>query len=155
MNFELQAIGLIHTPYTLEKGNAPFQSSLKESSDCSIEIFPEHTERLEDLDSFRYMYVLYWLDKARKPVKTKVSPPWVKDKTIGLFASRSPNRINPIGLSVLRIDHIQKNRIVTSNIDAFDKTPVIDIKPYIKDIDVKIDANNGWIDHSERKISRS
>ena len=155
MSFEVRAIGRIHSPYTFEKGNAPFQSGLKESKKCSIEIFPEHTDRLEDLDSFRYIYVLYWLDHAKKPVKTKVSPPWVKDKTIGLFASRSPNRINPIGLSVIKIDQIQKNRIFTSNIDAFDKTPVIDIKPYIKDIDMKTDANNGWLDQADRKMSKS
>jgi len=56
---------------------------------------------------------------------------WAGDKTVGVFASRSPVRPNPIGLSPVRIHRIVGNEIITSGLDVFDGTPVIDIKPYI------------------------
>ena len=66
-----------------------------------------------------------------------------------MFASRSPNRPNPIGLSVVKILRIEKNIIAISGIDAFDNTPLLDIKPYIKNLDSKEDANFGWVNNTE------
>ncbi len=75
-----------------------------------------------------------------------VSPPWAGGVNVGVFASRSPDRPNHIGLSIVHIKRIINNEILTSGLDAFDGTPVLDIKPYIKDLDVKSDANYGWIE---------
>ena len=74
-----------------------------------------------------------------------VSPPWANGLRVGLFASRSPLRPNPIGLSVVRVKGIENNRVYTSGLDVFDGTPLLDIKPYINDLDSKCDANNGWV----------
>ncbi|MDY6794065.1 MAG: TrmO family methyltransferase [Actinomycetota bacterium] len=63
-----------------------------------------------------------------------------------MYASRSPVRPNRIGLSVVRLKSIVDNEILTSGLDVFDGTPVLDIKPYIKDLDTKTDANYGWIE---------
>jgi len=63
---------------------------------------------------------------------------------VGLFASRSPNRPNPIGISVVKIKRISGNILYISGIDAFDNTPVLDIKPYFDQLDAKTDANTGW-----------
>jgi len=65
---------------------------------------------------------------------------------IGLFASRSPQRPNPIGLSIVRVKEINGNEITISGIDAYNGTPLLDIKPYIQFLDSKEDANNGWFD---------
>ena len=70
---------------------------------------------------------------------------------MGLFASRSPVRPNPIGLSVVRIKKIVGSVVYTSGLDVFDKTPLLDIKPYIKDLDTKLDANYGWLDEPEER----
>ena len=80
-----------------------------------------------------------------------VSPSWAGGVKVGVFASRSPVRPNHIGISIVRIKSIKKNEILTSGLDAFDGTPVLDIKPYIKDLDVKSDANYGWIEEMEGK----
>jgi tRNA-Thr(GGU) m(6)t(6)A37 methyltransferase TsaA len=64
---------------------------------------------------------------------------------VGVFASRSPTRPNPIGLSVVRIKRIEGNVIHVSGLDVFDGTPLLDIKPYIDELDVKKDANLGWV----------
>jgi len=78
-----------------------------------------------------------------------VSPPWTPDTKVGLFASRSPARPNPIGISIVRVKKITGNEIITSGLDVFDNTPLLDIKPYIKDLDSKNDANYGWLDDLE------
>ena len=74
-----------------------------------------------------------------------VSPPWTGGARVGVFASRSPVRPNSIGLSIVRIKKIIDNKVFTSGLDVFDGTPLLDIKPYIKDLDSKSDANYGWI----------
>jgi tRNA-Thr(GGU) m(6)t(6)A37 methyltransferase TsaA len=76
---------------------------------------------------------------------TTLRPPWAPQMEIGVFASRSPNRPNPIGISVVKIKRIVKNIIYISGIDAFDGSPVLDIKPYLNILDVKPDANFGWV----------
>jgi len=75
-----------------------------------------------------------------------VIPPWANRIQVGLFASRTPLRPNPIGLSIVQLREIRSNRIYTSNLDVFDGTPLLDIKPYIRDLDSKTEANCGWID---------
>ena len=104
---------------------------------------------LKELDSFTYIYVIYYIDRLTASPKMEVSPPWAAGHRVGLFASRSPVRPNPIGLSVVRIKEIIGNRVYTSGLDVFDGTPLLDIKPYIKDLDSKEDANNGWVDSAD------
>lgn len=115
-------------------------------------IYPEYVEGLYRLESFNYIYVLYFLDrvKDREP-SMMVFPPWANGKKVGLFASRSPIRPNPIGISVVKLKEINGNVIHISSLDAFDGTPILDIKPYIRDLDTKNDANYGWVEELEDK----
>ena len=146
--FVFRPIGVIHTPYTDAAPYQPVDSGDEAESDLFyIEIHPEFTKGLYLLDSFRYIYVIYHLNRVDREISMTVKPPWAGGVRVGLFSSRSPARPNPIGLSVVRINKIEKNRIYTSGLDAFDGTPVLDIKPYIKDLDSKEDANYGWVDY--------
>ncbi len=145
INFKLKPIGILKTPY--EK-KAPPQPDSKTNGDFRIIIYHEYLEGLYKLEEFKYIYILYFLNRSKKEFPLKVNPPW-SDNKVGLFASRSPNRINPIGLSVVEILKIEKNIIYTSPMDAFNNTPLLDIKPYIKLLDVKEDANNGWLEKGE------
>jgi len=63
-----------------------------------------------------------------------------------MFATRTPNRINPIGLTVAKIKRIEGHRIYTHGLDILNGTPLLDIKPYIRDFDMKDDSNLGWIE---------
>jgi len=147
MKFSIKQIGVIHTPY---KDNAPNQSDEKIKGAFAIEVLPEYEPALMSLEKFSYIYVLYYLNRIDRDYQNIISPPWAGGKTsVGLFASRSPNRPNPIGLSVVKILKIEKNIITISGIDAFDNTPLIDIKPYIKNLDSKEDANLGWVNLTE------
>jgi len=137
-------IGVIHTPYT---DTAPYQPISDDEGEFFIEVYSEYSKGLSELDSFRYIYLIYYIHKLTQKVTMKVSPAWAAGLKIGLFASRSPLRPNPIGLSIVKIEKIDKNKIFTSGIDVFDGTPLLDIKPYVKDLDSKCDADYGWIDH--------
>ena len=136
-------IGVIHTPYT---DWAPYQSVEREEGIGRFKVVIEEKYRdaLKDLDRFRYIILLFYLDRAKGAEKMSVSPPWAKGRQVGLFASRTPNRPNAIGLSVVRLVKIEGNVIYTWPIDALDGTPLLDIKPYIRDLDSKPDADYGW-----------
>ncbi|MDA3902953.1 MAG: tRNA (N6-threonylcarbamoyladenosine(37)-N6)-methyltransferase TrmO [Desulfuromusa sp.] len=141
-DFILHQIGVIKTPYI---DSAPYQPVDTDDLEFFLELKSEYTAGLRELDSFTYIYVLYFIDRLCTAPKMQVSPPWAAGKQVGLFASRSPVRPNPIGLSVVRIKKIVGNRVYTSGLDVFDDTPLLDIKPYINDLDSKCDANNGWV----------
>jgi len=135
-------IGTIHTPYG---ETAPFTNFEEAEGEFWVEVDDRYREALYLLDKFRYVYLVFFLDRGREP-KLKVQPPRGKGITVGLFASRSPNRFNPIGLTIARILRIEGGRIYTSGLDILDRTPLLDLKPYIRDFDCKEDANMGWIE---------
>ena len=100
-----------------------------------IEIFEEYQQALKTLDLFEYIIVLYHFDQVGK-WESFVSPPAANHvHTFGLFSTRSPKRPNPIGFAVLKVDKIESGVLWVSGLDAFDGTPVLDIKPYLPTID--------------------
>ncbi|MHA1757758.1 MAG: tRNA (N6-threonylcarbamoyladenosine(37)-N6)-methyltransferase TrmO [Promethearchaeota archaeon] len=141
--FKFKKIGTIHTPYD---NRAPYQPIENDKADFYIDINPKYMDGLYKLEKFRYIYVIYYIHRPKKEFQNIISPPWTSGEKVGVFASRSPIRPNLIGLSVVRLKKIINNRIFTSGLDVFNGTPLIDIKPYIKDLDTKKDANYGWIE---------
>ncbi|MBN2534721.1 MAG: tRNA (N6-threonylcarbamoyladenosine(37)-N6)-methyltransferase TrmO [Spirochaetales bacterium] len=146
MYIKLKQIGSIKTPYT---DHAPYQPVDDEKDNFRIIVNNEYFEGLLHLEDFIYIYVIYYIDRLKKEISMHVSPPWTNREMVGIFASRAPNRPNSIGISIVKIKKIIKNEIVISGIDVFNDTPLLDIKPYIKELDSKKDANYGWIDGLE------
>jgi len=143
-----QPIGTIHTPYIDE---APYQPLKDDKGEFYIVLQETLTPALESLNRFKYIYIIYYINKLSKTPNLKINPPWIKNIQIGLFASRAPNRPNPIGLSIVQLKKIEKNIIYTSGLDVFDNTPLLDIKPYIQELDAKLDANNGWLNFENKE----
>jgi tRNA-Thr(GGU) m(6)t(6)A37 methyltransferase TsaA len=141
-HFQLHQIGVIRTPYTT---SVPFQPDEGAGGDFRVILDEQYAEGLMGIETFSYILLLFFLDRKIKGYSLRVTPPRAGGKEVGLFASRSPSRPNPIGLSVVRIKEIQGNVIHTSCIDAYDGTPVLDIKPYIETLDSKIGSGGGWI----------
>ncbi|MEA3362487.1 MAG: tRNA (N6-threonylcarbamoyladenosine(37)-N6)-methyltransferase TrmO [Thermodesulfobacteriota bacterium] len=139
-------IGFIKTPYL---DSAPYQPVDTDDQEFFLQLKPEYAAGVKELGTFTYIYVLYYIDRLNTELQMEVSPPWAAGKKVGVFASRSPVRPNPIGLSVVRIKSLLGNRIYTSGLDVFDGTPLLDIKPYINDLDSKCDANNGWVQNMD------
>jgi tRNA-Thr(GGU) m(6)t(6)A37 methyltransferase TsaA len=128
---ELVSIGVINSPYRV-KGDAPHQGRVSPTV-SEIEIFPEYADGLKDIAERLHLIILYWLDRADRGTLTAI-PPHSK-KAHGVFATRSPDRPNPIGLAVVDLLGIDGARLTVRGLDAFDGTPVLDIKPYSSEID--------------------
>jgi len=129
--FELVPIGVIHSPYR-EKKDAPHQGRNSPTA-CEIEIFSDYADGLKDIALLPHLVILYWLDRADRRVLTAIPPH--SNKEHGVFATRSPDRPNPIGLAVIDLLSIDGARLIVRGLDALDGTPVLDIKPYSADID--------------------
>ena len=140
MSVDLKIIGVIHSPYRT-KADAPFQGNNKISK---IEIFKEYKDGLKDIGGFTHLHVFYWLHKS-KGFSLLVTTSW---NTIshGLFTTRLPHRPNPIEHAIVELVEQKDNILLVRGLDAIEGTPVMDIKPYIKKLDVKTDAISGWIE---------
>ena len=139
----MHSIGLIHSPYK-ETKEIPIQGRFKDNVEGCIELKDEYVNGLKDLEEFSHAIILYYFHKSDKVnIEGK---PFLEDNSHGIFAIRSPHRPNHIGFSVVKIKNIKKNRLYFTEVDMIDKTPVLDIKPYVKYFDNRDDVVSGWID---------
>ena len=145
----LKPIGIIHTPFK-ELNGIPIQFSMSYAEGI-IEIFHEFSPGLKDLEGFSHIYCIYYFDMVKVPVPLQ-SKPFLDDEVHGVFATRTPFRPNPIGISILKIESIIENKIHVQNVDILDSTPILDIKPYISDFDNQKTDKNGWIEGKYRKM---
>jgi tRNA-Thr(GGU) m(6)t(6)A37 methyltransferase TsaA len=143
-------IGIIHTPH--ESGNnTPIQPSAAKGVKGIVEIYPEYSAGLKDLDGFSHIILVYYFHLS-KGYRMEVKP--FLDKNIhGVFATRAPERPNQIGLSVVRLVKIEKNMIHIENVDIINNTPLLDIKPYIPDFDSAEDVTIGWLQKFKHQFS--
>ena len=130
-SIEYIPIGVIHSPYRSE-GDAPRQSFLAEDGESAvIEIFKKFCDGLKDLDKINHIVVVYHLHLSDGYSLKTIGNNGLR----GVFATRSPRRPNPIGISVVKILSIDGCFITIDKIDAVDGTPVLDIKPFYEEID--------------------
>jgi tRNA-Thr(GGU) m(6)t(6)A37 methyltransferase TsaA len=142
MRIEYQPIGFVHSPFSSTNG-MPNQPSQSGGTTGTVEVLEEFTEGLSDLDGYSHIILLCHFHQSR-PHKLKVVPS-DHDQLCGLFATRSPNRPNPIGLSVVRLDQVVENRLFITDVDILDGTPVLDIKPYVGEFARLKNARFGWL----------
>ena len=110
----------------------------------TIEVFEEFQPGLQDLDGFSHIILLYCFHRSRG-FKLKVVP-FMDSEFRGLFATRAPKRLNPIGLSVVRLDRIEIGLLHIRNVDILDNTPLLDIKPYVPAFDMQTEVRTGWLE---------
>ena len=139
----MKPIGTIHSPYKQFK-DMPIQGKFKPGVDAWVELKEEYSAGLRDLDGFSHAIIIYYFHKSEKiEIEGK---PFLEDNKHGIFAIRSPHRPNHIGLSVVKIEKIKDNKLHFSEVDVLDGTPVLDIKPYVKQFDIRDSAISGWLD---------
>jgi len=132
MKIVYHSIGLFHSDLTPQTG-APRQGILQPENKGTIEVYPEYQEALRDVEKYEYIIVIYHMHLS-KGWHTPVRPPR-SSHSFGLFATRSPNRPNSIGISVIKLEKVEGNILHVRGIDTFNKTPVLDIKPWLPSID--------------------
>jgi len=148
MKIELEPIGIIHTPFTQRK-EMPRQSHYGHGIKGEIEIFESFVPGLKDLDGFSHIILVFHLHKSTS--YTLHTIPYKHTSLRGLFSTRSPNRPNPIGISVVQLNKIEKNILHIQNIDMLDGTPLLDIKPYLPEFDLQQTFKTGWRERGKMK----
>ncbi len=141
LKYSISPIGVIHTPYT---DMAPFHQDESIEGEFSIKVFEKFAKGLDQLNKFSHIIILFYFDR-NKETRLTAHPPKLDGEEVGVFASRSPFRPNHIGINILKLHRIENNILYTSHMDILDNTPLIDIKPYIRDNDSKAEANRGWL----------
>jgi len=132
MQIEYHPIGEFHSRLTPQTG-VPRQGRLQPENMGTIDVFEEYKEALHGLEQYEYIIVIYHMHMSHG-WHTPVRPPESK-KSFGLFATRSPNRPNPIGFAVIKLNKVIGTTLYVSGIDAFEGTPILDIKPWLPSID--------------------
>ena len=143
MKIEYEPIGFVHSPHETASGT-PIQPSRARGIEGTVEIEEEYVEALSDLDGFSHIVLICHLHKASE-FKPKVVP-YLDTELRGLFATRSPSRPNPIGLSIVRLLGIDGPTLRIEGVDLLDGTPVLDIKPYVREFDDRTEVRCGWLD---------
>jgi tRNA-Thr(GGU) m(6)t(6)A37 methyltransferase TsaA len=147
---EMQAIGTIHTPFT-EKAGMPIQPAGAGGASGTVEVLEAYRMGLKDLDGFSHIVLLYLFHRSQG-YKLQVVP-FLDTEPRGLFATRAPNRPNPVGLSVVELDRIEDGILHVRNVDMLDGTPLLDIKPYVPEFDSPTDVRTGWLAHVRQNVS--
>ncbi len=142
-------IGIIHSPFR-EPKDVPIQPSAAKGVIGRVEVFPEFVEGLKDLESFSHIILIYHFHKVR--VKKLLVKPFLDEREHGVFATRAPGRPNPIGISVVKLLKIEKNILTVDEVDIIDGTPLLDIKPYVPEFDVRNNVKIGWLEKNVQKL---
>ncbi len=116
-----------------------------------IELLPQQNfeQALDSLEQFDRIWVIYQFHHNSN-WKPMTLPPRGTDKKIGVFATRSPYRPNPLGLSCLRLIKIEGLRVWVEGADLMDETPILDLKPYVPQHDAFPDASMGWLENIDQ-----
>jgi len=145
-------IGVIHSPFKEPKGT-PIQPAGARGIDGTVEVFPEYAEGLKDIEGFSHIILICHFHLSRGwSLEVK---PFMDDQLHGVFTTRAPARPNPIGISIVRLVRVEENILHIQDVDIVDGTPLLDIKPYVPEFDVRDVAKTGWLEQNLHKLSTS
>jgi len=142
VSFTVKPVGVIHSTFKQVQGT-PIQTAFAKDAKGLVEVFDEYTSGLKDLDGFERIWLIYWFHLC-KDYKLLVTP-YMDIEPRGLFATRAPSRPNPIGISPVKLEKVEFNRIYFIGADILDGTPLLDIKPYSPKFDCFDVVRDGWL----------
>jgi tRNA-Thr(GGU) m(6)t(6)A37 methyltransferase TsaA len=148
--FEMRSIGAVRSPYT-DRAQVPRGPGAKHEAEGVLEIEPELEAGLTDIEGFSHLYVLWVFDRSEG--SELLGTPPTDDRPHGVFATRSPYRPNPIGLTVVRLLRREGNRLHVRGVDMLDGTPILDVKPYLSSVPEE-SLRRGWLEEAERRKGR-
>lgn len=149
MKIEYHPIGIIRSPFEQVEG-MPIQPAGASLIQGRVEVFPEYGEGLKDLDGFSHIFLLYHFHRVDG--SELIVTPFMDSHPRGLFSTRAPKRLNPIGLSVVKLLRVVGTVLHVENVDILDGTPLLDIKPYIPQFDQHPADRIGWLQESRNKV---
>ena len=152
VSIKIRIIGMIRSPF-LEAAGTPIQPAYGAGVEGRICIDESCAAALDGIEGFDRIWLIYWMDRAGS-FKPRVVP-YRDTQEYGLFATRSPNRPNPIGISVVRLLRREGCVLHVSDVDILDGTPLLDLKPYVSSFDAFPVSRAGWLDHpgADRRVA--
>ena len=147
MEVTMMPIGVMRTPFAAT-GEIPKGLDAKHDAEGVIEIEPSFEAGLQDIEGFSHLYVLWHFHRAGG--YDLVARPPSDDRPHGVFATRSPRRPSPIGLTVVQLLRRDGLRLYVRGVDMLDGTPVLDIKPYLSSVPAD-DIRRGWLAAAEER----
>ncbi|HET9710714.1 MAG TPA: tRNA (N6-threonylcarbamoyladenosine(37)-N6)-methyltransferase TrmO [Pyrinomonadaceae bacterium] len=146
-NVLMRPIGFVRSPYS-DTTQVPKGFGAQHEAEGTIEILPEYELGLTDIEGFSHLYVIWVFD--RSDGCELVGTPPTDTKPHGVFATRSPWRPNPIGLTVLKLVGRDGPKLRVVGVDMLNGTPILDIKPYLSNIP-EGDLRRGWLGEAEAR----
>ncbi|MBL0714275.1 MAG: tRNA (N6-threonylcarbamoyladenosine(37)-N6)-methyltransferase TrmO [Desulfosarcina sp.] len=141
-------VGVIASPHKSREG-MPIQAAGARGIRGTVTVFREYAEGLKDLEGFSHIILLYHFHLTRN--RDLVVTPFLDTEPRGVFATRSPNHPNTIGLSIVQLLAVQDNMLVIEDVDIIDGTPLLDIKPYVPAFDHREPDRVGWLEKAQQK----
>ena len=145
--FSMQPIGYVKSPYK-DAREVPRGLGTKHSADGILEIKPELELGLTDIEGFSHLFVIWAFDRS-EGFELLGTPP-SDNRPHGVFATRSPKRPNPIGLTVVELLRREGPRLHVRGVDMLDRTPILDIKPYLSNVSPE-HLRRGWLAEAETR----
>lgn len=143
----MKPIGTVHSPYTAG-AQIPKGKGARHDAEGVLAIDPELEAGLADIEGFSHLYVLWQFDRVDGYDLTAYPPS--DDRPHGVFATRSPRRPNPIGLTVVELLGRDGTKLRVRGVDMLDGSPILDIKPYLSSIPPER-LRRGWLDDAEQR----
>ena len=143
----MDPIGTVRSPYT-ETSQIPKGMGAVHQAEGVLEVLPIFEPGLTDIEGFSHLYVLWVFDRVTG-YDLMASPP-SDTRSHGVFATRSPRRPNPIGLTVVKLLRRDGPRLHVCGVDMLDGTPILDIKPYLSSVPIE-DLQRGWLAEAEER----
>ena len=138
-------IGIIHTAFK-QCADTPAQGCLAKDARGTVEVFPQYTGGLSDIEGFSHLVLLYHFHQAEGfELRAK---PLLDETRRGVFATRYYRRPNPIGMSIVELISVSGNSLEVGWVDMLDGTPLLDIKPYVSRFDARKEVKDGWFTHA-------
>ena len=145
--FTMRPVGHVRSPFTAT-GQIPKGPGAEHTTEGVIEILPELETGLQDVEGFSHLIVL-WVFHRGEGLALLGTPP-SDDRPHGVFATRSPRRPNPIGLTVVELLERKGRQLRVRGVDMLDGTPVLDLKPYLSSVPPEV-LRRGWLDEAEAR----
>lgn len=147
----MKPIGIIKTGFNRIE-NMPIQPRGGQEFLGTATLEEEYMEGLQDLDGFSHIYLIYLFNKTRE-ARLKVVP-FMDTVARGVFATRSPARPNPIGMSLVELVEVKGADVVFRGVDILDNTPLLDIKPFIAEFDRVEESRSGWMVSGGKQVEK-
>lgn len=150
-SYTMRPIGYVRSPY-VDTEQIPRGAGAKHTAEGTIEVRPDLEPGLQDLDGFSHLFVIWVFHRSEGFELVGTGP--TDNKSHGVFATRSPRRPNPLGLSVVELLRRDGRILFLRGLDMLDGTPVLDIKPYMSSVPSE-KLRRGWLEEAEAHLPPS